>query len=66
MSTHPAPAASAAASRAPVVILGVGELAQLAHFYFTQDAGREVLAFAVDCDRLEQDSERGLPVPDWL
>jgi sugar O-acyltransferase (sialic acid O-acetyltransferase NeuD family) len=62
MSMPPAPAASAAASRAPVVILGVGELAQLAHFYFTQDAGREVLAFAVDRDRLQQDSERGLPV----
>ena len=46
----------------PLVILGSGELAQLAHFYFTQDAGRQVLAFAVDRDRMDVNRLRGLPV----
>jgi sugar O-acyltransferase (sialic acid O-acetyltransferase NeuD family) len=45
----------------PLVIFGTGELAQLAHFYFTHDAGREVAAFCVDRERLPP-GER----PEWL
>lgn len=41
----------------PLVIFGTGELAQLAHFYFTHDAGREVAAFCVDQARLPAPSE---------
>ncbi len=32
----------------PIVIFGAGDIAQLAHFYFTRDGGREVAAFTVD------------------
>lgn len=46
----------------PIVILGSGELAQLAHFYFAHDAGREVVAFAVDRERLDAPRCQGLPL----
>ena len=46
----------------PIVILGSGELAQLAHFYFTHDAGRQVVAFAVDQARLDAPLCQGLPL----
>ncbi len=46
----------------PVVILGTGELAQLAHFYFSNDSSRTVAGFAVDANRLDADQLQGLPL----
>ena len=46
----------------PLVIFGTGESAELAHFYFTRDAKREVAAFTVDGEYLKQDRFCGLPV----
>ena len=31
-----------------VVIFGAGDIARLAHFYFTRDTDHEVVAFTVD------------------
>ncbi len=41
----------------PLVIFGVGEIAQLAHFYFTKDSDREVAAFTVDSAYLPEQRE---------
>ena len=46
----------------PVVIFGIGELAQLAHFYFTHDSRRAVAGFAVDAKYLDPTEFLGLPV----
>ncbi len=46
----------------PLIIFGVGELAQLACFYFTHDSLRQVAAFTVDGAHLQQDQCMGLPV----
>lgn len=46
----------------PIVIFGAGDIAQLAHFYFTRDGGREVAAFTVDPAYLTTDSFQGRPV----
>lgn len=32
----------------PIVIVGAGELAQLAHYYFSNDSGRSVAGFSID------------------
>jgi sugar O-acyltransferase (sialic acid O-acetyltransferase NeuD family) len=32
----------------PVVVFGAGEIAEVAHFYLTRDAGRDIAAFTVD------------------
>ncbi len=48
--------------RKPLVIFGVGELAELAHFYFTEDAGRRVAAFTVDAAYLRGDTFHETPV----
>lgn len=45
-----------------LVIFGVGEIAQLAHFYFTEDSDYEVTAFAVDAAYLKEPTFCGLPV----
>ena len=45
-----------------LVLFGLGDIAQLAHYYFTHDSEHEVVAFTVDeafCDRTEFE---GLPV----
>jgi len=47
---------------AKVVIFGVGQLAEVAHFYLTHDSPHEVVAFTVDRDYLERDVCLGLPV----
>ena len=49
-------------SARPIVILGTGELAQLAHFYFTHDAGREVVGFTVDAKYANAADFLGLPL----
>lgn len=47
----------------PLVIFGTGELAQLAHFYFTHDSARSVAAFTVDAAYLAGQTEwLGLPL----
>ena len=46
----------------PLVIFGVSELAQLAYYYFTNDSTRQVAAFTVDSDYLQEKQCMGLPV----
>jgi sugar O-acyltransferase (sialic acid O-acetyltransferase NeuD family) len=46
----------------PLVIFGTGELALLAHYYFTQDSRREVAGFTVDQTHLKSNSFSGLPL----
>ncbi len=46
----------------PIVVLGTGELAQLAHFYFTRDAERRVAGFTVDAKHVRADRYVGLPL----
>jgi len=45
-----------------LVIFGSGDIAQLAHFYFTTDSEYEVVAFTVDTDYLTVPAFCGLPV----
>ena len=46
----------------PVVIFGTGELAQLAHYYFSHDSARTVAAFTVDEKYLSGSDYLGLPL----
>jgi len=48
--------------RKPLVIFGIGEMAELAHFYFNGEAGREVAAFTVDAAYLREDAFHRIPV----
>ncbi|MEN7526094.1 acetyltransferase [Cupriavidus sp. DL-D2] len=48
--------------KTPLVIFGAGDIAQLAHYYFSHDSSYEVVAFCVDAAYLEQSSFCGLPV----
>jgi sugar O-acyltransferase (sialic acid O-acetyltransferase NeuD family) len=45
-----------------IVIFGVGQIAELADFYFTHDSGYEVVGFTVDQSHLTQQEFRGRPV----
>jgi sugar O-acyltransferase (sialic acid O-acetyltransferase NeuD family) len=45
-----------------LVIFGTGDIAQLAHFYFTSDSEYEVVAFTVDAAYLTDTTFCGLPV----
>ena len=45
-----------------LVIFGAGDIAQLAHFYFSTDSDYEVVAFTVDRDFLAADSFCSLPI----
>jgi sugar O-acyltransferase (sialic acid O-acetyltransferase NeuD family) len=45
----------------PVVIFGVGQLAELAHFYFNHDSERVIAGFTVDADFLPGETHAGLP-----
>lgn len=45
-----------------LIIFGNGEIAQLAHLYFTQDSNYEIAAFTVDADFLKAKTFCGLPV----
>ncbi|QIM48062.1 acetyltransferase [Pusillimonas sp. DMV24BSW_D] len=49
----------------PLLILGTGSLARLAHYYATQEIGLQVLGFVVDADRKNIDKYCGLPVFNW-
>jgi sugar O-acyltransferase (sialic acid O-acetyltransferase NeuD family) len=46
----------------PLVIFGAGELAEVAHFYFTRDARAQVAAFTVDAAYLKERQFCGQPV----
>jgi sugar O-acyltransferase (sialic acid O-acetyltransferase NeuD family) len=46
---------------ARLVIFGAGDIARLAHHYFTADSPHEVVAFATDGEHRTADSFRGLP-----
>ena len=45
-----------------LVIFGSGDIAQLAHFYFSSDSDYEVVAFTIDADYIDQPLFYGLPV----
>lgn len=46
----------------PLVIFGSGEIAELAHYYFTTDSDYQVIAFTVDANYIKAPHFRGLPV----
>lgn len=46
----------------PLVIFGLGEIAQLAHYYFSTDSDYEVVAFTADADYVTVNEFCGLPV----
>ena len=46
----------------PLVIFGAGDIAQLAHFYFSSDSEYKVVAFTVDAAYLTETTFCGLPV----
>ena len=46
----------------PLVIFGIGDIAQLAHFYFSSDSEYEVVAFTVDASYITTSDFCGLPV----
>jgi sugar O-acyltransferase (sialic acid O-acetyltransferase NeuD family) len=48
-----------------VVIFGSGDIARLAHHYFSKDSDHQVAAFAVDRDYRREDSFLGLPLVDF-
>jgi sugar O-acyltransferase (sialic acid O-acetyltransferase NeuD family) len=47
---------------ANIVIFGAGNIAQLAHYYFTNDSSHAVAAFTVDREFMKEESFCGLPV----
>ena len=47
---------------AQVVIFGIGPIAEIAHFYLTNDSEHEVVAFTVDKEYLDGDTFNGVPV----
>lgn len=48
-----------------VVIFGIGELAQLAHYYFTNDSDFEVCGFTLDKEYIDSDKFMDLPLVDF-
>jgi len=48
--------------RKPLVIFGSGDIAQLAHYYFSTDSNYEVVAFTVDANYIKESDFCGLPV----
>jgi sugar O-acyltransferase (sialic acid O-acetyltransferase NeuD family) len=48
-----------------VVIFGAGDIAKLAHYYFTRDTENEVVAFTVDRAYRNADEFRDLPLVDF-
>jgi sugar O-acyltransferase (sialic acid O-acetyltransferase NeuD family) len=47
---------------AKVVVFGVSQWAELAHFYLTHDSPHDVVAFTLDRDYIESNEYKGLPV----
>ncbi len=50
---------------AELVVFGVGDIARLAHHYFTTDSDDTVVAFAVDRAYRREDKFLGLPIVDF-
>lgn len=50
---------------AKLVIFGAGDIARLAHFYFTRDSEHSVVAFTVDRAFRQSDSFEGLPLTEF-
>ena len=50
---------------AKLVIFGAGDIARLAHFYFTRDSEHSVAAFTVDRSFRQADTLEGLPLVDF-
>lgn len=48
--------------RKPLVIFGSGDIAQLAHYYFSTDSNYEVVAFTVNANYIKESEFCGLPV----
>ena len=46
----------------PLVIFGTGDIAQLAHYYFSTDSNFEVVAFSIDASFIKEPFFCGLPV----
>lgn len=46
----------------PLVIFGFGDIAQLAHYYFSADSDYEVVAFTLDAEYITETVFCGLPV----
>lgn len=46
----------------PLVIFGAGDIAQLAHYYFSTDSEYEVVAFAIDASYIRESMFCDLPV----
>ena len=46
----------------PLVIFGSGDIAELAHYYFSTDSDYEVVAFTVDASYIKEPRFRDLPV----
>jgi len=49
----------------PIVIFGVGQIAEVFHYYVTEEGGRRVAAFTVDGKYLNEGSHLGVPVVDF-
>lgn len=47
---------------ARLVIFGAGDIARVAHFYFSTDSPHEVVAFVVDAEYRQGDTFEGLPL----
>lgn len=45
-----------------LIIFGTGDIAQLAHYYFSNDSDYEIAAFTVDASYIDKPSFCGLPV----
>ncbi|MEE8170807.1 MAG: acetyltransferase [Phycisphaerae bacterium] len=50
---------------ARLVIFGAGDIARLAHFYFSSDSAHEVVAFCVDASHRSADAFLELPLVDF-
>ena len=50
---------------AKIVVFGAGDIARLAHFYFSTDSEHDVAAFAVDAPYRKADTFAGLPLVDF-
>jgi len=50
---------------AKIVIFGAGDIARLAHYYFTNDSDHEVVAFTVDKQYKQSDTFLDLPLIDY-
>jgi sugar O-acyltransferase (sialic acid O-acetyltransferase NeuD family) len=46
----------------PIVVFGFGNMAEVAHFYFTRDSDRTIEAFTIDRDFITEPAFQGLPV----